>query len=58
VSGGWLETDHKGKKVIAAAATLLLAGAGFAFYKYKTRNHSSMKASMAELRATLDEVRV
>jgi short-subunit dehydrogenase len=58
VSGGWLETDHKGKKIIAAAATLLLAGAGFAFYKYKTRNRSSMKASMAELRATLDEVRV
>ena len=58
VSGGWLETDHKGKNIIAAAAVLLLASAGLAFYKYKTLRRSYMDDSMADLRAKLDEVRV
>ncbi|EEF58674.1 SDR family oxidoreductase [Pedosphaera parvula] len=42
VHGGWLDTDHKARNIITAAAAVFLAGAGFAFYKYRKQKHSSI----------------
>jgi short-subunit dehydrogenase len=56
VRGGWLETDHKAKKIIATIATILLAGAGIAGYRaYRTRKRSS---SLVRVRRKVKEVMV
>ncbi|MDB6124669.1 MAG: Short-chain dehydrogenase/reductase [Pedosphaera sp.] len=49
VNGGWTETDHKGRKVLATIATLLLAGAGVGYYAYRKQKRSPLARARRKL---------